>query len=151
MKRIVGAAIVAASLITLAACGSDDKGGSAGGSGGSDYCGLVEQYNEDSTSLDTIPFDNADQVKAGMQQMKSMMENLQANAPAEIKDDIKTVAGGFLAFIAVLEKYDYDMTKAATDPGFTDAGTALNSDEFNAATERINEYESTVCGINTDS
>ena len=51
----------------------------------------------------------------------------------------------------MLEQNDFDMTKAMTDPDFVAVGSELDSDEFNAATDRLDEYERTVCGITESS
>ena len=91
--------------------------------------------------MDEATFDKIDEI----------IGNVQAKAPDEIKDDVATVAKNFQDVRAIFAQYDFDIAKltsaATADPALTDKLQALNSDEFNAASQRVNTYLQEKCGI----
>lgn len=157
VRKVVGTlALTAVAVLGVAACGSSDKGSSssgtsAGASGSSgDLCTYAKQL-EETTNPDS--FSNMD--KATFDKIDEIISNVQAKAPAEIKDDVATVAKNFQDVRAIFAQYDFDIAKltsaATADPSLTDKLQALNSDEFNAASQRVNTYLQEKCGIQAGS
>ena len=93
--------------------------------------------------------------KATFDKIDEIISNVQAKAPAEIKDDVATVAKNFQDVRAIFAQYDFDIAKltsaATADSTLTDKLQALNSDEFNAASQRVNTYLQEKCGIQAGS
>jgi hypothetical protein len=156
LRKVVGTlALTAVAVLGVAACGSSDNGSSssgtsasAGGSsaGGSDLCTYAKQL-EETTNPDS--FSNMD--KATFDKIDEIITNVQAKAPDEIKDDVATVAKNFQDVRAIFAQYDFDIAKltsaATADSSLTDKLQSLNSDEFNAASQRVNTYLQEKCGI----
>jgi hypothetical protein len=165
LRKVVGTlALTAVAVLGVAACGSSDNGSSSGtsasastsaragtsGGGGSasdsDLCTYAKQL-EETTNPDS--FSTMD--KATFDKIDEIISNVQAKAPAEIKDDVATVAKNFQDVRAIFAQYDFDISKltsaATADPALTDKLQALNSDEFNAASQRVNTYLQEKCGI----
>jgi hypothetical protein len=156
VRKVVGTlALTAVAVLGVAACGSSDKGSSssgtaAGGGSESDLCTYAKQLEETTnpdsfSTMDKTTFDKIDEI----------IGNVQAKAPAEIKDDVATVAKNFQDVRAIFAQYDFDIAKltsaATADPSLTDELQALNSDEFNAASQRVNTYLQEKCGIQAGS
>jgi hypothetical protein len=153
-------ALTAVAVLGVAACGSGDNGsGSSGTSasaatsgdaGDSDLCTYAKQL-EETTNPDS--FSNMD--KATFDKIDEIIGNVQAKAPDEIKDDVATVAENFQDVRAIFAKYDFDIAKltsaATADPSLTEKLQSLNSDEFNAASQRVNTYLQEKCGIQAGS
>ena len=77
-------------------------------------------------------------------------------APAEIKDDVNTLADAFSKLDTFYAKYDYDQTKlleaAQKDPSVLQEATgALSDPKFEAAASRVAAYGTQVCGIEDSS
>ena len=93
--------------------------------------------------------------KATFDKIDEIISNVQAKAPAEIKDDVATVAKNFQDVRAIFAQYDFDIAKltsaATADSSLTDKLQSLNSDEFNAASQRVNTYLQEKCGIQAGS
>ena len=160
LRKVVGTlALTAVAVLGVAACGSSDNGSSSGGTSasagtsggggsasGSDLCTYAKQL-EETTNPDS--FSTMD--KATFDKIDEIISNVQAKAPAEIKDDVATVAKNFQDVRAIFAQYDFDVSKltsaATADPALTDKLQALNSDEFNAASHRVNTYLQEKCGI----
>ena len=89
--------------------------------------------------------------KATFDKIDEIISNVQAKAPAEIKDDVATVAKNFQDVRAIFAQYDFDISKltsaATADPALTEKLQSLNSDEFSAASQRVNTYLQEKCGI----
>lgn len=155
-------ALTAVAVLGVAACGSSDNGSSsegtsanAGTSGGGsagdgDLCSYAKQL-EETTNPDA--FSTMD--KATFDKIEEIISNVQAKAPAEIKDDVATVAKNFQDVRAIFAQYDFDIAKltsaATADPSLTAKLEALNDDEFNAASQRVNTYLQETCGITAGS
>ena len=133
LRKVVGTlALTAVAVLGVAACGSSDNGSSSGGtsasagtSGGggsasdSDLCTYAKQL-EETTNPDS--FSTMD--KATFDKIDEIISNVQAKAPAEIKDDVATVAKNFQDVRAIFAQYDFDISKltsaATADPALTD-------------------------------
>jgi len=156
LRKVVGTlALTAVAVLGVAACGSSDNGSSSGGTsasagggsaGDSDLCTYAKQL-EETTNPDS--FSNMD--KATFDKIDEIITNVQAKAPDEIKDDVATVAKNFQDVRAIFAQYDFDIAKltsaATADSSLTDKLQSLNSDEFNAASQRVNTYLQEKCGI----
>jgi hypothetical protein len=161
LRKVVGTlALTAVAVLGVAACGSGDNGsassgtsagaGTSGDAGDSDLCTYAKQL-EETTNPDS--FSNMD--KATFDKIDEIIGNVQAKAPDEIKDDVATVAENFQDVRAIFAKYDFDIAKltsaATADPSLTEKLQSLNSDEFNAASQRVNTYLQEKCGIQAGS
>ena len=159
LRKVVGTlALTAVAVLGVAACGSSDNGSSSGGTsasaetsggssaGDSDLCSYAKQL-EETTNPDS--FSTMD--KATFDKIDEIISNVQAKAPAEIKDDVATVAKNFQDVRAIFAQYDFDISKltsaATADPALTEKLQSLNSDEFSAASQRVNTYLQEKCGI----
>ena len=154
MKRILGVAVLAASVLTLAACGSDDTSAddttaeTASTGAGGDFCDLVQSFYDTSTTLDAA-FSSGDpaQVEAALAELKPILEGLRDGAPADLKDAAAAQTGGILELITIFEQYEYDVDTASTSPEFTDLNARMTTDEMATAQEQLNAYDAEVCGI----
>lgn len=122
------------------------------GKGSGDICGMAREY-EKSSNLDNI-FQSADptQMKKDLELTRKAMDDMTKTAPAEIKADVQKVTGAVLGMLDVLTKYNFDfvaMSKAIeTDPAVKSLiGGGLESEGFEAASSRVEQYFEKVCGI----
>jgi len=176
--RTLIAAVGITALTLLAACGDDSSSDSAGGdttveavdttageSGGSDttaasnggtgdfteYCALIQQYMDDSDSMDEVF--NAEQpdpaeMENALNTMKAQLQDLADQAPDEIADDVNTVNGATGEMIALFESVDYDVTKLATDSEAIAKFQELTANtEFNDAASRLDAWGVEQCGF----
>lgn len=105
MKRIASLTSVAILAVgTLTACG-----------GGDSYCDKLKAYDEDEGLAD-VDF----QTEEGQQKLIDVMEDLESEAPSELKDDYKLVIDGFTS---LSEGNPEDI-----DPKFQDAFTNIGKD-----------------------
>jgi hypothetical protein len=148
--RIV-AAVLAAFTLLLAACGdSDSDGGGGGGAsafGGGSWCDWARQIDEAEPFGEESAVPDPAEMAAAFAEFEDIMDQAVDAAPDEIEDDVRLVAGAAKGFIEVLSDADFDLFQI--DP--SDERVALiDSDEVNAANERIEEYNREVCGIETE-
>jgi hypothetical protein len=127
-----------------APAGTDPAPAQPGEGSSSAYCNLFREFDEED------PFENLDDddfggFREGFEQMQDLLEEIQAIAPAEIRDDFATIAGGFGQLRDALEAVDYNffaLDESALE-GFEDI-------RFEEAGNRIDEYNERVCGISRD-
>ncbi|WP_028652056.1 hypothetical protein [Nocardioides halotolerans] len=153
MKRILfAAAAVALGLTLLTACGDDDGGGKAGGSG--DYCKDLKSAKKEVDALKGGDFSD-------LQKTTDAMHQLADEAPDEIKDDWETLVKGVDKLVDALKKAgldDDDM--AALQSGQIPDGVdmaalqslmteiqALDTEEFQKAGDNINKHAKDECGV----
>ncbi len=106
MNRIASLAAVAImGAGTLTACG-----------GGDSYCDKLKDYDQDEGLAD-LDF----QTEEGQQKLIDVLEDLESDAPSDLKDDYQVVIDGFTA-IRDGKPEDVDQTK------FTDAFTKIGED-----------------------
>lgn len=74
-----------------------------------------------------------------------LYDGLVAIAPDEIVGDIALIRSSMVELEAVAEQFDYNFF----DPGMADAFEALDSVEFNTASDNIETYLADTCGIET--
>lgn len=108
------------------------------GSKDSHYCNLARQFPQ--TVSPTIGNDP----KALFAQFDSLSAQFLAAAPSDIKADLASVINTVKPLEAKLKSLNYDYTKL----GPTDL-TALQEPSFLASLNRINDYNTKVCGVTT--
>jgi hypothetical protein len=160
LKRFGGAAVLSA--LVLAGCGGKGSSSTATtaanptttvgagstttpsftGSKSSKYCELARQL----PSPATADLTDAAKMKALFQQFDTFAAQFLAVVPAAIKTDADTVVNGLKQLETSLKAVNYDVTKV--DPS---ALSSLTDPNFIAATDRIDAYDSQVCGISTTS
>jgi hypothetical protein len=162
LRKVVGTlALTAVAVLGVAACGSSDNGSSSGGtpasagalegsSASDDFCAVAKQL-EQSMTRDSLS--NPD--KETFDKIDGFMSDLQAKVPAEIKDDLATVAKNLQDVKAFFAQYDFDLGKLSSavqaDPSLASKLQSLNSDEFNAASQKLDTYLQEKCGIQAGS
>jgi hypothetical protein len=122
-RRVVGLAAVPALLVGLAACGDDDDSASGGG----DFCDQAESLNE---SFEQVDDTTNEQFAEALDRIRSM------DPPEAIADDWNRLVEG-------LEGLE-DIDPENPDP---EALAAFDSEEMQAAGDRVDEYMSEECGI----
>lgn len=80
--------------------------------------------------------------------MVSLVNDVVSKAPAEIRSAAETIKDGIAAYNDILEKYDYDFTKAGADAtAAADLAKIGENAEFNKANEDFTAYLESACGI----
>ncbi len=151
MKRSIAIAAGLAATLAMVACGDDDEGGSGSSS---DYCTLIVSFQEKSDVVDDV-LSSSDSgpadVEEAMNAVKPMIAQLQSAAPAEIKADVETMAVATMRMIEIFEQYDYDFMALSTAPEVAELEDLTNNTDIEAASDRLNDYEETTCGIAPES
>jgi|GEM_PF-3344731 len=134
----------------LVSCGDNSTGGGAAMST-EEYCDLIRTYQDEGDAFDTL-FSAADadpaQMKAGFEKMGGMIDDLSSKAPADIKADVEIVAKATNALIDLLDKYDYDfMAMVSDEAASAELETLMGGDDVGAASERLDAWGETTCGI----
>lgn len=126
--------------LALAACGGDDGGGGSA----ADWCDYGQQIRDRGEAFEAVDFMDPERLKVVLDDMQSVLADAVRVAPSEIRSDVELSRDGFQAFYSALESADFDVFSA--DPV---ALERLGTD-FEAATERIAEYNREVCGFVDD-
>ena len=152
MKRILSAAAAAAlGLCLLTACG-DDSGDKAGGSG--DYCSDLKDAKKEVDALKGGDF-------SSLEKTTDTMHELADEAPDAIKEDWDTLVSGVDKVVDLLKKAgltDEDMANLQNGqiPDGVDMTAlqevmtqlqAIDTEEFQAASDRINKHAKDECGV----
>ena len=135
-------------LLVASACG-DSSGssiGSPGGGGGlggrgDDFCDLSRELDEADPFGDELNF-NED----FFDEVDDILGRLISTAPSEIRGDMEVTRDGIRDFVEILEEYDFNIF----DPELGAAMEDLDSDELDAAGDRITEFLESECGITDD-
>lgn len=147
MRRSIAIAAGLAAALALVACGDDDEAGSGSSS---DYCTLIvsiyEKFDVIDATLSSSDSSPAD-AEAAINDVKSMIAQLRSAAPAEIKADVEAMATATLRMFEILAEYDYDEMVTDTAPESAEMLELFNSAEYEAASERLNDYEDATCDI----
>jgi hypothetical protein len=92
--------------------------------------------------------------KDGFTKALAVMNTAVSKAPSEIKADLQTLVTGFKAFADFFATYGYDSTKLTAamqkDPTLASKLETLDSDQFTAASDRVDAYFQKVCGISSN-
>jgi hypothetical protein len=153
MRRLttLGLGLVLAST-TLAACGSDSK---SSGDSTEAYCARIKAYEEKTDSFDALfAGDEApasDDMKEAFTSAQEMITVLKDKAPAEIKSDVTLMANGIDEFVELFEKYDWDIMALGASPDMEKFQSVMDNPEAQAASDRLDEFSETKCGIVTES
>jgi hypothetical protein len=123
-RRVLGVAAVPALLVGLAACGDDDDDSA---SGGGDFCDQAESLNE---TFEQIDDPTSEQFSEALDRIRSM------DPPEAIADDWNRL-------VEALEGFE-DIDLENPDP---EALATFDSEEIQAAGERVDEYMAEECGI----
>jgi hypothetical protein len=125
------------------------------GKGSGELCSYARDLQADDSFANALGDANSkpEDLKKSFDKVTAAISKIEDKAPAEIKDDVTTVANSFEKARALYAKYDYDMQKiieaAQKDPSlFADLGA--DSEKMDAANARVTAYFEKVCGI-TDS
>ena len=110
------------------------------GSANSAYCNLARSFsNSISPNLTNDP-------KAAFQQFDSVSDKFLSTAPSAIKADAQNVVTALKMVETAFKNVNYDITKIKP----TDL-TAVQDPKFTDSANRIDAYDSQVCGITTAS
>ena len=152
MKRILSALAAAAlGLGLLTACGDDDGAGKASGG---DYCADLKAAKKEVDALKGGDFST-------LEKTTEAMHALADEAPDEIEDDWATLVAGVDKLVALLKKAgltDEDMANLQSGqiPDGVDMAALqdlmtelkeLNTKEFQAASDHINQHAKDECGV----
>ena len=123
---------------------SDDSFDASSGSGGAvdAYC---RAKAEAEAMMDTIDLFDPEAVEAGMQDNISLLDDAIEIAPAEIRDDLRTVRESFDDYLVVMEANDWDIFAAAPELEALD-----DRPEPAAAEDRIEAWEDANCDFPDD-
>jgi hypothetical protein len=154
VKRILSAVGAAAlGLCLLTACGDD--GGEAGSSG--DYCSDLKDAKKEVDALKGGDFSD-------LEKTTDAMNKLADEAPDEIQDDWEILVDGVQKLVDALKKAGLDDADMATlqsgqIPDGVDMAAlqglmteikALDTEEFQTASENINKHAKDECGVDLD-
>ena len=111
------------------------------GQNSAQFCALARTYNERFTSVgaNSTPA----QLRTLAREGQTAIGQAVTAAPAEIKKDVEVIANTFNAFLAELEKVNFEAARLTPD-----ALQALSRPEFQQSTLRFQSYSRTVCGVN---
>jgi len=126
------------------------------GSGSGNLCDYAKDI-EGSSALDDAFSGKTDSktLKDGFSKTLDIINTAVGKAPSEIKADLQTLQKGFKAVNDFYASYDYDTTKLTAavqkDPSIASKLSALDSADYNAASDRVDAYFEKVCGIKSSS
>ena len=157
MKRILGAALAATAIVSLAACSDDTSpsvqsaqqeqaGGTTAGGGGDSGGGIVP-----GDTAGCMAVVNAMSAAAGAvsgqgdaAEFQAMIEGMQAAMPDDLKDDARIFGEAYAGFLAVMAEHEGD-ANAMTDPAVMAALQAIGTPEVEAAANNISAYMDATC------
>jgi hypothetical protein len=174
VRRLV--VVVTLASLVLAACGGDggeQAGGDAGGAGATAATGPGETGPADTGAgggdVGVIDAARCAEVTAAMAaaasavpqafggggtDLDTSVEQLEAfaeAAPEEVRDDLVTIAEGYARVAEILAEADFDPTSGEAPPPeviaqLEEVSQELDSEEFQAAVERVNAWFEQECG-----
>lgn len=125
------------------ASGSDDSDGGGGGGDGTAYCVLAGQ--EDQLIDEFDPTGGPEAVQRFYERVAELIDEAILTAPEELREDFAVLRNTLTQAILVLEEADWDLFAAS------DSLEELVEDpEVAAAEERIDAYDTEVCGLEPD-
>lgn len=140
-------------VTTFAACGDDSS--SSGGNSTAAYCDRIQAYKDKGDELDVIfagtEVPKSEDVEKAFTTMQGMVHDLQKGAPSEIKADVDTMAGAIDGVVTLFAKYDWDLMALSASEDMATLQTKLQGADMQAANDRLDEYTSKTCGIDTSS
>ena len=106
---------------------------------GTPFCGLARTYTEKFSTLLTVANDPA-KLRVATTDAESAIRQARAQAPAEIRSDVNTVAQTASQVLAALQKNNFDL-------GRTSEITKLQEPGFQTAMANMNRYARAHCGV----
>ncbi len=164
MRRL-RSAVLLAGIVCLAACSSGAGTAATGGvttalagsatgpapatteftgTGSGDFCKMAAEIQSSAALQEIFALRDPVQLESRWGDFLSALKAVTSTAPAEIRPDLETLTGGFERLGAALAGDGWDLTKAQGDPAVQ---AAMNTDEADAASGRIDRYVTSVCGI----
>ena len=137
MRKVVGIMVMAALAAGLGACG----GGSSSAST-STFCKKAKQLNNDKSLSNIGSSQDPKQVQADLAKAEKAVDDLKSKSPSQIKGDMVKISDGIHKFAAEIQRVNGDFTKI--DPAKLDQ---LNSQDFQAASDRVDKFAQDKCGI----
>lgn len=141
---------LAAALLASCSSGGDKKEASPTtvrpvdsgftGQNSAEFCALAKTYKD--RSNDVSPGSSPAELRTAAEDGLTAINEVVSAAPAEIKPDVKVVAGALGAVVTELQKVGFDTTKAPPA-----AFAPLQAPEFQASASRFQTYITQVCGI----
>ena len=163
MKRVISAAVAAAFLLGMSACGDDDKSSNpfvtdangsddgASGDNGSDDNGGVTVPNipgvdsQCESMVAAMGFAAAAMSGQGDRtEMEAAFESFVSAVPADLADDAAIYATAFTDYLTVIAAHQGDANPMAS-PDVMAALQALTTPEVQAAADNISEYIDASC------
>jgi len=144
--RAVLAAAAMVAAVGLAGCGGDDEDSDGGDSSAASFCDLANDVDSGVNALDDVDPSDTASVEAAFTKSIETLEQAEAAAPDEIKDDVAKTLEGFRAIFDVLESNDFDLVKASQDPAFAELA---ENEEFSAAADNVEAFVDEECGTTT--
>ncbi len=129
------------------------SGSADGGAGGEGFCAAVIDYmtlaaeNPVFTS-ETEP-DPAD-VEALFIELRQRLDDLEAQAPADLSTDVGLFASGTRRFIDAVEEADYDFEALAEDEALAELTAEFDEPAYQEASQRLQVYAQDTCGVTGD-
>lgn len=119
--------------------GDDSDGGSSDGGADSKFC----SPDESDAVFDQLDFSGASMSEIDYGAVKDALKDWEKSAPSEVRDDVKVMAEGIRGLLELLEENDGNFMALAMTAESDPRMLALDSDEFLAASDRLDEY----CGF----
>lgn len=116
---------------TTAAIGNDQAG--------TPFCGLARTYTEKFSTLLAVANDPV-KLRAATTDAEAAIRQAQAQAPAEIKSDVTTVATTAAQVLAALQKNNFVLSE-------TSEVTKLQEPAFQTSLASLNRYARAHCGV----
>jgi predicted small lipoprotein YifL len=140
-----------------ATAGGTDRGDLPNLAAIGDFCDLFRAFDDIDDEVffgddpDMSPEESAEAMAIGFQYMEALFARAVQLAPGEIRDEMATIAAGMAAYNSLLAEYDYDFMAMAVasmeDPELEERFAAIESDEFEDASDRIEAYVLAECGV----
>ena len=154
---------LAAATLLIGACGGDDPVDSSSGAADLADMGAMADDLDDAAALAGVPEECLEismamslALGAGMAtesdpqvltNLPAAFQSIRDKAPEELRADIDIVQQGYTEYLQVMEAYDYDFTKLASDPtAIEEMSAVMSGEEFSAASERFNDWLQSICG-----
>lgn len=114
------------------------------------FCALSKQFKAKYASMTDLSETSPADVKAFFVSFDKDIATWEAAAPAEIKPAIMQETKSIAELETLLKKYDYDFTKAISDPTLSSFVVQDTSTSGTTADDSITAYVKDKCGISDD-
>lgn len=117
-------------------------GGGGGTDAGSPFC-VAAQAAQDAGNAVNLDTGTPDEIEAGVNASVAAAQAAADAAPDEIKDVVSQIVDYQQQFATILEKYDWDLAKAASAPEFA----ALADTDAESISTQLDAYLAEHCGM----